>query len=147
MARIIIADDDEIVGEIACEVLIAGGHAAGTLPDGKDALNAIRAKRPDLVILDCNMPGLSGLLVLRELRNSVEFYDLPVLLLTGRTGGKDVDLGYFEGADDYMTKPFEPAELLFRVDELLARKGKTSPRRREASFGQFRSGERRNSLS
>lgn len=48
MARIIIADDDDIVGEIACETLIAGGHAAGVLTDGKDALNSIRARRPDL---------------------------------------------------------------------------------------------------
>ncbi|WBH15327.1 response regulator transcription factor [Sphingomonas radiodurans] len=140
MARIIIAEDDEIVGEIACEALIAGGHAAGVLPDGRDALNAIRARQPDLVILDCNMPGLSGLLVLRELRNSIEFCELPVLLLTGRTSGKDVDLGYYEGADDYMTKPFDPAELLFRVDELLAKKAKTSPtpHRRQAGFGQYR---------
>lgn len=140
MSRIIIAEDDEIVGEIACEALIAGGHAAGVLPDGQDALNAIRIKQPDLVILDCNMPGLSGLLVLRELRNSMEFCDLPVLLLTGRTSGKDVDLGYYEGADDYMTKPFDPAELVFRVDQLLARKGKISatPHRREAGFGRFR---------
>lgn len=139
MARIIIADDDEIVGEVACDVLIEGGHAAGVLANGQDALNAIRAKRPDLVILDCNMPGLSGLLVLRELRNSMEFCDLPVLLLTGRTSGKDVGLGYYEGADDYMTKPFEPAELLFRVDELLAKKGKPQTlRRRQSGFGQFR---------
>lgn len=142
MARIIIADDDELVGEIACDVLIAGGHAAGVLTDGKDALNAIRAKHPDLVILDCNMPGLNGLLVLRELRNSAEFCDLPVLVLTGRTSGKDVDLGYYEGADDYMTKPFEPAELLFRVNELLAKKGKPAAivRQRQPGFGRYRAG-------
>jgi DNA-binding response OmpR family regulator len=140
MARIIIADDDELVGEIACDVLIAGGHAAGVLTDGKAALSAIKAKHPDLVILDCNMPGLNGLLVLRELRNTVEFCDLPVLVLTGRRSGADIDLGYFEGANDYMTKPFDPDELLFRVDELLKKKGEsaTTLPRPKLGFGRFK---------
>lgn len=60
MARIIMADDDEIVGEIAQNALIAAGHGVGLLNDGKDMLAVIRAKRPDLVILDCNMPEMNG---------------------------------------------------------------------------------------
>jgi DNA-binding response OmpR family regulator len=126
MARIIIADDDDIVGEIVSETLISGGHACGVLTDGEDALKVIRARRPDLVILDCNMPGLNGILVLRELRSSAEFWDLPVLVLTARTGRADSDLIYFEGASDYMSKPFDPQELLFRVNEMLAKQASRS---------------------
>jgi DNA-binding response OmpR family regulator len=121
MARIIIADDDEIVGELVCGALIDAGHAAGLVTNGRDALQVIRARKPDLVILDCNMPELNGLLVLRELRGSPEFCDLPVLILTGRRSDKDEELAHFEGADDYVRKPFDPAELAFRVDELLAK--------------------------
>lgn len=143
MARIIIADDDEIVGQIACDALMSGGHVAGLVTDGREALKVIRAKKPDLIILDCNMPGLNGLLVLRELRNTIEFCNLPVLVLTGRTSDKDAELAHFEGADDYMTKPFDPDELLFRVDELLAAKAKAAPvvyQKRQPGFGRFRPG-------
>lgn len=133
MARIIIADDDDIVGEIAREALIANGHAAGVLTNGRDALAVIKARKPDLVILDCNMPELNGLLVLRELRNSIEFCRLPVIILTGRTGARDVELAHYEGADDYMKKPFDPDELIFRVEELLAaRKRLVAPVRQQA---------------
>lgn len=140
MARIIIADDDEIIGEIAYDALVAGGHAVGILTDGMDALNTIRAKRPHLVILDCNMPGLNGLLVLRELRNSMDFCHLPVLVLTARTSEQDVEIIYHEGADDYMRKPFDPQELLFRVDQLLERKAKKDVglRKPAAGFSKFR---------
>jgi DNA-binding response OmpR family regulator len=122
MARIIIAEDDEIVGEIVRDALIAAGHAAGLLTNGRDALRVIRARKPDLVILDCNMPELSGLLVLRELRQMPEFCDLPVLILTGRRSDQDEELAYYQGADDYLRKPFEPAELVFRVERLLSKR-------------------------
>lgn len=126
MARIIMADDDDIVGELASEALIAAGHAVGLLDNGADALKIIRQRKPQLVILDCNMPELSGLLVLRKMRESVDMCDIPVLVLTGRTSSRDSDLAYFEGADDYMTKPFLPEELVFRVEELLKRKSPKS---------------------
>jgi DNA-binding response OmpR family regulator len=120
MARIIIADDDEIVGEVARDALIAAGHGAGLVSNGADALRVIKARRPDLVILDCNMPELSGVLLVQELRNSPEFADLPVMMLTGRRGDRDEELARFAGANDYMKKPFDPDELVFRVEELLA---------------------------
>jgi DNA-binding response OmpR family regulator len=119
MARIIMADDDEIVGEIARDALIAAGHAVGLLTDGKDMMKVIQARRPDLVILDCNMPEKSGLIVLRDMRNSVEFFETPVLMLTGRRSERDVELAMYAGANDYMKKPFDPDELVFRVEDLL----------------------------
>jgi DNA-binding response OmpR family regulator len=124
VARIIIADDDELVGEIARDALIASGHGVGLLGNGADALRVIRQRKPDLVILDCNMPEMSGLLVLREMRKSTDLFDLPVLILTGRQGGTDEEMARYEGADDYMKKPFDPDELVFRAEELLARKAR-----------------------
>lgn len=121
MARIIIADDDEITGEVARDALIAAGHGAGLVTDGAQAMRVIKARRPDLVILDCNMPELSGVLLVQELRKMPEFADLPVMMLTGRRGERDEELARFAGANDYMKKPFDPDELVFRVEELLAR--------------------------
>jgi DNA-binding response OmpR family regulator len=113
------ADDDEIVADVAVEALSAAGHAVGLLTDGTDMMRVLRAKKPDLVILDCNMPEKNGILVLREMRNSIDLYDLPVLMLTGRRGKGDVDIAMYEGASDYMKKPFDPDELVFRVEEML----------------------------
>lgn len=126
MARIIMADDDEIVGELVSDALIGAGHAVGLLDNGADALTVIRARRPDLVILDCNMPEKSGLLVLREMRNSNDFCKTPVLILTGRRSERDVEIAMYTGADDYMTKPFDPDELVYRVEELLKKHSVTA---------------------
>ena len=122
MARIIMADDDDLVASIAIEALNKAGHAVGLLADGKDMINLIRMKKPDLVILDCNMPEKSGIIVLREMRNSPDLYETPVLMLTGRRGERDVELAMYEGANDYMKKPFDPDQLVFRVNELLEKR-------------------------
>lgn len=121
MARIIIADDDELLGAIARDALIAAGHGAGLVTDGAEALRVIKDRRPDLVILDCNMPGLSGVLLVQELRKMPDFADLPVMMLTGRRSSRDEELARFAGANEYMKKPFDPDELVFRVDEMLAK--------------------------
>ncbi|HEX8414943.1 MAG TPA: response regulator transcription factor [Sphingomicrobium sp.] len=122
MARIIMAEDDEIVGEVVQDAMMSAGHALGLLTNGADALAVIQARRPDLVILDCNMPEMSGLLVLRQMRESPELCDIPVLMLTGRRSERDTEIAFYEGADDYMKKPFDPQELVFRVNELLENK-------------------------
>ncbi|UZK66678.1 response regulator transcription factor [Sphingomonas sp. M1-B02] len=119
MAYIIIADDDELVREVVREALLAEGHIVGAVDNGGDAWRAIVAKRPDMVILDCNMPEASGIIVLREMRNRMEFAATPVLILTGRRSQSDVDLAMYEGATAYMKKPFDPDQLVFRVEELL----------------------------
>ena len=119
MARIIIADDDELVTEIVRETLQAEGHIVGVVDNGADAWRAILAKRPDLVILDCNMPEANGIMVLREMRKRMDFADTPVLMLTGRRGKADVDTAMYEGATAYMKKPFDPEELVLRVEELV----------------------------
>lgn len=120
MARIIIAEDDDIVGEVARDALIDAGHGVGLVTDGVEALSVIRARKPDLVILDCNMPGMSGVLVLREMRGSADLCEIPVLMLTARTSRQDEDLARYAGANAYMKKPFDPEELAFKVEEILA---------------------------
>ena len=76
--------------------------------NGQSALDVIKRRAPDLAILDCNMPGLSGVQVLRELRKSPALFKLPVLMLTGRQSDADEDIVRFEGANDYLRKPFDP---------------------------------------
>lgn len=120
MARIIIADDDEIVATIVSDALFAAGHAVGWVKDGASALDVIRRRAPDLLILDCNMPEKSGIMVLRELRQSPHYYHLPVLMLTARGSGSNEEIARYEGANDYLTKPFNPIELVDRVEELVA---------------------------
>ncbi len=122
MAFIYIADDDELMCDIVKAALRDWGHTAGSVENGDDVLTAIPIKKPDLVILDCNMPGTPGLLVLRALRNSMEFCDLPVIMLTARASAADEVLARLEGANDYIRKPADPDLVAFRVDELLAQR-------------------------
>lgn len=119
MARIIIADDDEIVATIVCDALFSAGHAVGWVSNGEHALEVVQRRVPDLLVLDCNMPGKSGIMVLRELRQSPHFYRLPVLMLTARGSTADEEIARYEGANDYLTKPFDPIELIDRVGELI----------------------------
>lgn len=120
MARIILADDDEIVADIVISALLAAGHPVGWFANGKEALAMIRRRPPELVILDCEMPGLSGPLVLREMRRSALLFRVPVLMLTVRSGLSDERIARFDGADDYVGKPFDPEFFVVRVEALLA---------------------------
>lgn len=120
MARIIIADDDEIVATIVTDALFAAGHAVGWVKDGGSALTVIGRRAPDLLILDCNMPVKSGIVVLRELRRSTQHFGMPVLMLTGRGSDSDEEIARYEGANAYLTKPFDPVELVYLVEELVA---------------------------
>lgn len=119
MARIIYAEDDELMGEIVRNTLATDGHIVGVVPDGQSALRAIALKKPDLVILDCSMPELSGIQVLERMRLNQTMYNMPVLMLTGRQSEKDVNLAAYAGADAYVKKPFDPEYLLFVAGSLL----------------------------
>ena len=119
MGRIILADDDELVAELVIEAFFAAGHAVGWLQDGRAALDVIERRRPDLAILDCNMPGMSGMEVLRAVRASDTLFDLPVMMLTGRQSDSDEQILRFDGANDYMRKPFDPAMLVGRAERLM----------------------------
>lgn len=119
MGSIIIADDDELVATLVYDAFIAAGHAVGWLKDGRSALDIVKRRRPDLLILDCNMPEMSGIMVLREVRKSPELFDLPVMMLTGRQSEADEEIVRHEGANDYLRKPFNPMVLVGRAEALM----------------------------
>ncbi|MCW2813830.1 MAG: response regulator receiver [Nocardioides sp.] len=123
MARIVVADDDVDIRELVEFKLSTMGHDVVAVGDGAAAIEACRAQRPDLCVLDVMMPGVSGLDAIRMIRSDPELLDLPVILLTARAQESDVNTGFDSGADDYITKPFSPRELASRVETLLARKG------------------------
>ena len=119
MPHILIVDDDEMIAEIASDILLDAGYACGWVPDGERALELLRWRRPDLLLLDQDMPGLTGAQVLRSLRSSADHYDLPVIMFTGISGKADENAAYHNGAQAYLRKPFEPAVLLRHVREVL----------------------------
>lgn len=115
----IIAEDDEKQAELLRRYLEREGHAVTVVGDGLAALDAVRHGEPDLLVLDVMMPRADGLDVVRVLR--AERRELPVLMLTARTTEDDLLLGLDLGADDYVTKPYSPRELMARVRTLLRR--------------------------
>jgi DNA-binding response OmpR family regulator len=123
MARILIADDDELVAELTSEVLIDAGFACGWVTTAEAAWTCIQRKRPDLLLLDQSMPGESGLSLLRRLRQSAEFYDLPVMMFTAMNGEQDHLQAIYAGANDFVSKPFEPHNLLARVRRIFKLRG------------------------
>ena len=128
----LVVDDDATVSDVVRRYLEQAGCAVRLAGDGAAGLAAVDAQRPDLVVLDLMMPGIDGLEVCRRLRRKQP--DLPVIMLTAL--GEEVDrvLGLEVGADDYVTKPFSPRELVLRVRSVLRRTvgaeaGTTSPER------------------
>lgn len=121
--RAVVADDDETIRSILRHKLSADGFEPEVCRDGQEAKEVLDAqdRDPDLVILDVMMPRLDGIQLLRMIRRNelAVDADLPVVMLTSRGRESDVLDGLESGADEYMTKPFSPAELLARVDKLL----------------------------
>ncbi|NYT61846.1 response regulator transcription factor [Alcaligenaceae bacterium] len=111
--RVLVIEDDATLGHALQEFLIGQGYAVDWLEDGDQALGAIAGQTYDLLLLDLNLPGLSGLDVLHRLRAGNQ--QVPVLILTARDGVEDRVAGLDAGADDYVTKPFELPELAARV--------------------------------
>ena len=122
MARILIADDDELIAELASEVLIDIGHACGWVTTAEDAWEVAIKRRPDILLLDQNLPGMSGVTLLRKLRGSPQFYDLPVVMFTALRGAEDENQAIYAGAHDFIRKPFDPATLVSRVGRVLAKR-------------------------
>ena len=118
MATILIVDDDRKIADMLRRTLVYEGYHVVTAADGREALATAQAQRPDLVVLDWLMPGLDGLEVARRMR---EADDTPILMLTARDTVEDRVTGLDSGADDYLVKPFTPAELLARIRALLRR--------------------------
>ncbi|RKE23009.1 response regulator transcription factor [Streptomyces sp. TLI_171] len=126
-ARILVVDDDPTVGEVVAGYLTRAGHRVDRAEDGRRGLDLAERDRPDLLVLDLMLPGLDGLEVLRRLRALPDRADLPVVLLTARGDEADRILGLELGADDYVTKPFSPRELVLRVQSVLRRARAAGP--------------------
>lgn len=125
-ASVLVAEDDEKQAELVRRYLEREGHTVAVVHDGSAALAQVRRRTPDLLILDVMMPGTDGLEVTRRLRDGggpPELARLPVLMLTARTTEDDLLAGLDQGADDYLTKPYSPRELMARVRTLLRRAG------------------------
>ncbi len=117
--RVLVVDDDATVAEVVAAYLARAGFAVERADDGATALAAAASRPPDLVVLDLMLPDLDGLEVCRRLRTLRT--DLPVVMLTARGDEEDRVLGLEVGADDYVTKPFSPRELVARVRSVLRR--------------------------
>jgi two-component system phosphate regulon response regulator PhoB len=121
--RILVVDDEPDITALVAYHLAKAGYRVSTAANGPDALKAAREERPDIVILDVMLPGVSGYDVLDELRRREETKEVGVILLTARREEPDRIRGLTLGADDYLTKPFSPHELALRVSALLRRLG------------------------
>lgn len=121
MAKILVVDDEEHIRQLVTLYLEKEGFAVETAGDGRAALSRVNAVRPDLVVLDLMLPELDGWQVCRELRRSPLTEALPIIMLTARDDMIDRILGLELGADDYLTKPFNPRELVARVRAVLRR--------------------------
>ena len=118
MKTILVVDDEPKILKLVRDYLERAGYGVRVAADGKSALALARLEKPDMVILDLGLPQMDGLDVTRELR---KVSNVPVIMLTGRSEESDKLIGLELGADDYMTKPFSPKELVARVRVLFRR--------------------------
>ena len=116
--RVLVVDDERSLAKLVASYLERDGYRVECAFDGPTALDAARAHRPDVVVLDLMLPGLDGVEVCRRLRT---FTDCYIIMLTARTQEPDKLVGLGVGADDYLTKPFSPRELVARIKAMLRR--------------------------
>ena len=120
MARILIVDDEESIRDLIKEVLITEGHAFEFAVSGADALEILRRKTIDLVIIDRNMPGMTGIDVVQLIRRNPKTKGVKILMCTGSSVTKEIDEAFSAGADDYVLKPLSFPALLSKVSKALA---------------------------
>jgi DNA-binding response OmpR family regulator len=118
---VLVVDDDPVILRLLQVNFELEGIDVATAPDGEEGLKMAQADRPDLVISDIMMPKVNGLELLAALRSSPDTASMPVILLSAKAQVADVQRGLELGADDYVTKPFDPLELIERVYKVLAK--------------------------
>ena len=109
---VLVVDDEPTIGEVVSAYLERAGYETRVAADGYEALDAVNERRPDLIVLDLMLPGIDGLEVMRRVRDR----STAIILLTAKGEESDRVIGLRLGADDYVVKPFSPAELVARVD-------------------------------
>ncbi len=133
--RVVVAEDDSDIGTLLAHYLQKGGFAPLVVASGRDALAQIKRELPDLVILDIMLPGMDGLDVCRTLRAQEETSAIPIIMLTAKAEESDRIVGLELGADDYITKPFSPNEVVARVRALLRRAQRGQPVENRITYG------------
>jgi DNA-binding response OmpR family regulator len=136
-ADVLVVDDDRTVAEVVSTYLQRAGHRVRHAADGYEAVAAAEARLPDLVVLDLMLPGLDGIEVHQRIR---ELGPVPVIMLTARSEESDRILGLETGADDYVTKPFSPRELVLRAQSVLSR-ARSGPGRARPAAAVYQSGD------
>lgn len=126
--RILVVDDEPDIVALVAYHLAKAGFRVSTATNGVDAVDQARNEQPSLIVLDLMLPGMSGFEVLEEIRREQSTGDIAVLMLTARKDEPDRVRGFSLGADDYLTKPFSPAELVLRVKAILRRAGAATGR-------------------
>ncbi len=115
MSKILVVDDEPFIVEMIEENLSGEGYEVVKAYTGEEALAMVESEEPDLVVLDLMLPGMDGYEVCRQLQRDARFNHIPIIMLTAKSAIADRVSGYDKGADDYITKPFDPDELLVRV--------------------------------
>ena len=118
---VLVIDDDPVIVKLLRVNFELEGFNVISAGDGREGVEMARAERPDVVVSDIMMPVMNGLELVSTLKSDPDTADLPVLLLSAKAQMADVQRGYELGADDYVTKPFDPLELLERVAALIAK--------------------------
>lgn len=121
-ATILVVEDEPGIQEVLKFNLGQHGHDILVAADAEEALTLLRGAMPDLILLDWMLPGMSGIELARRVRADPRLKDVPIIMLTARTEERDKVLGLDTGADDYITKPFSPRELLARIKAVLRRR-------------------------
>ncbi len=119
MAAILIADSEPATRAMLTRLLSGQGHTCTCVESGSDVLSTAERERPDVLIIDVMLPGMSGFEVCRRIRSHRELYTLPILVISAMREPEEIAHGLAQGADDYVTKPFDPGNLLQRLDTLL----------------------------
>ena len=122
MFKILAADDDPIVQQFVSSILMENGYEVFIAQDGDQAVEQARSISPDLIVLDLIMPYRDGYDVLRNLGDSPDTREIPVIILSAKSREEDIIRGLEEGAEDFIIKPFNALELVARVRKVLARK-------------------------
>jgi two-component system, OmpR family, response regulator ResD len=133
VSRVLVVDDDVTLAGVIVGYLERAGHQALQVADGRKALGAVASELPDLIVLDVMLPEVDGLEVCRQVR--AEQPGLPIIMLTALGEADERIAGLELGADDYVTKPFSPRELILRIESVLRRAGDVSPLRRRLQAG------------
>jgi two-component system phosphate regulon response regulator PhoB len=124
MRKLLMADDESGVRSLVKMTLESDAYEIIEASDGEEALRLAREHRPDLMLLDVSMPGMTGFDVCRSLKDDPETEGIKVIMLTARAQQMDMEEGQKAGADDYFTKPFSPVALLKKVDEVFGSKSR-----------------------